>query len=259
MASTIAASRGMLVVTSAGNSGDNPWRQITFPADAEGILSVGAVRANGIHGWFSGYGPSADGRIKPELMALGVSAPYPSYDGRIRHGNGTSFSAPALCGAAACLWEAHPESTAEEVRMALIQSASHFATPNDSMGYGIPDIWKAHVLLGGWDSTSEGATLGTHGLKAFPNPVGTEGILRWVLDPRDFKPLEANEPLSWELTNATGERVAQGEVPAWTSTHVGGHIPLQDLGLASGVHSFSMRNEPGSWVRSTAILVVRAE
>ena len=257
VASAIAGSKGMLVVTSAGNSGDDPWRQITFPADAEGILSVGAVRANGTHGWFSGYGPSADGRIKPELMALGVSAPYPSYDGRIRHGNGTSFSAPALCGAAACLWEAHPDATAEEVRTALIQSASHFTTPNDSMGYGIPDLWKAHVLLGGWDGMSEDATLGTNGLRAFPNPLETDGMLRWVLDTEELEPLEANEPLLWELTNVAGERVAQGAVPAWTSG--GGHIPLQNLRLASGMHAFSLRNEQGSWVRSATILVVRAE
>ena len=125
------------------------------------------------------------------------------------------------------------------------------------MGYGIPDLWKAHVLLGGWDGMPEDATLGTNGLRAFPNPIETDGMLRWVLTHEDLESLEANEPLMWELTNAAGERVAQGAVPAWTSG--GGHIPLQNLGLASGMHAFSLRNVQESWIRSATILVVRAE
>ena len=148
-ASEIAASRGMIVVTSAGNNGDDPWRSITFPADAHNILSVGAVRENGTHAWFSGYGPSSDGRIKPEVMALGVATPYPRFDGTVGHGNGTSFASPILCGTAACLWQAHPNATALEIRQALIQSSHLHQAPNDSLGYGIPDLWKAHVLLGG--------------------------------------------------------------------------------------------------------------
>ena len=112
-ATTWAAEKGILCVTSAGNSGNSPWHFITAPADADGILAVGAVDNAGNHAAFSGWGPTPDGRTKPEVMALGVQAAYPHADGTIRNGNGTSFSSPLLCGAAACLWQAFPNATAQ--------------------------------------------------------------------------------------------------------------------------------------------------
>ena len=256
-ASSIAASRGIVVVTSAGNSGDDPWRRITFPADAPNILSVGAVRANGTHGWFSGYGPTADGRIKPDLMALGVSAPYPSYDGRVRNGNGTSFSAPALCGAAACLWQAHPSATAEDIRHALIQSASLHAAPNDSMGYGIPDLWKAHTLLGGWDGMAADAMFDERHIEAFPNPIACDGTLKWILDDFNNAEFQEQETIHWELVDALGAKVAQGQIPAWTTPRIAGHIELNELALTPGVYTLIVTDLDRIWSRKSQIVVVR--
>ena len=91
---------GMLVFNSAGNSGNSPWEKITAPADGDSVIAVGAVDAFGQHASFSGYGPSADGQIKPDLSGTGRDAYYIHPDGTIRPGNGTSFSSPILCGAA---------------------------------------------------------------------------------------------------------------------------------------------------------------
>jgi len=237
-ASEIAASRGMIVVTSAGNNGDDPWRSITFPADAKDILSVGAVRENGTHAWFSGYGPSSDGRIKPEVMALGVATPYPRFDGTVGHGNGTSFASPILCGAAACLWQAHPNATALEIRQALIQSSHLHQAPNDSLGYGIPDLWKAHVLLGGnpleWDNTakSDGAI--------FPNPVGVNGTIRWSFFSSSPN---SDDLLHWRIVSSEGALAAHGEVTHWNGE---GSLELSRHQLSEGLYVFTLQQKDGS-------------
>ena len=179
---SLAASKGILCVTSAGNSGNSAWHRITTPADAHDILAVGAVDANGTHASFSGFGPSADGRVKPEVMALGVAAAYPTHDTLVKTGNGTSFASPILCGLAACLWESAPHATAADVRWA-IRTSAHLATvPNDSMGYGIPDFGIARALLRPQVTEAPAA------VEVFPNPAtdrvrftlsgGTEGMAR---------------------------------------------------------------------------------
>ncbi len=143
----IAASRGILVITSAGNSGNKPWRYIGFPADGDSVLAIGAVDAFGTVTNFSSRGPSADGRVKPNVMAQGGQTVISDLGSGIQTGNGTSFSAPVLAGMAACLWQAFPEATAWEVFQAIEKSASLFEMPNDSMGYGIPDFEIARGLL----------------------------------------------------------------------------------------------------------------
>ncbi len=146
-AADMAASRGILTITSAGNSGNEPWHLIGFPADGDSVLAIGAVNPDGVVTGFSSRGPSADGRVKPNVMAQGGFSVISDLTTGIQTGAGTSFSAPILAGMAACLWQAYPDATAWEVFQAIEKSASLFEMPNDSMGYGIPDFEIARDLL----------------------------------------------------------------------------------------------------------------
>ncbi|MBK8340015.1 MAG: S8 family serine peptidase [Flavobacteriales bacterium] len=159
IAAGMAAQKGMIVVNSAGNSGQNDWYRISAPADAIGILAVGAVGSFRESAPFSGHGPSADGRVKPDVCAMGWGTAGLDIDGvHIATINGTSFSGPLVAGGVACLWQLHPDRSASEVMDAVRRSASHHAHPDQDFGYGIPDLWRAHLLLKGIDLTglSEG-------------------------------------------------------------------------------------------------------
>lgn len=143
-----AAEKGILVCNSAGNYADDPWLYIGAPADADSILTVGAVDPEGNWATFSSIGPTSDGRIKPTIVGQGqqtiVAAPW----GGIFAGDGTSFSSPLLAGMTACLWQANPDFTNMEVIQALIQSASQYTEPDEYLGYGMPDFQEADNILG---------------------------------------------------------------------------------------------------------------
>lgn len=148
IAAGIASQKGMIPVTSAGNSGQSEWRYIGAPADAFDILAVGAVGAGEEHAPFSSFGPTADGRVKPDVCAMGWGAIGLRIQGdSIAPLNGTSFASPILAGLVACLWQLHPERTASEVMQVVRESASLYESPNDSLGFGIPDFLVAHDLL----------------------------------------------------------------------------------------------------------------
>lgn len=145
-AATIAARKGMLVCVAAGNEGNKAWHWISAPADADSILAVGAVGVDSITSGFSSFGPSADGRIKPEVCAVGVSAAYlnPQSE-QVAFGNGTSFATPLIAGLAACLWSALPDENAMQIRERIIRSADRYNNPDsDQYGYGIPDAYAAY-------------------------------------------------------------------------------------------------------------------
>lgn len=168
IAAGIAAQKGMIPVQSSGNSGTSEWHFIGAPADAFDILAVGAVGAEGQHAPFSSWGPSADGRVKPDVMAMGWGAMGLRVQGdSIAPLNGTSFSSPILAGLVACLWQLHPDQTAHEVMDAVRRSAHLWTMPNDSMGYGIPDFMVAHALLTAGATEAEE---GSGSLSAYPNP-----------------------------------------------------------------------------------------
>ena len=147
IATTIAARKGMLVCVAAGNEAQSDWHKICVPADADSILSIGAVTATGEMSTFSSYGPSADGRVKPEVCAQGVQTALIAPDGTVVHSNGTSFAAPTIAGLAASLWSALPSENAMQIRQRIIHSADRALTPDyQQFGYGIPDAWKAYTL-----------------------------------------------------------------------------------------------------------------
>ena len=148
-AADIAASKGILVVNSAGNSGSDssfPW--IGAPADGDSVLTIGAVRLNDQRASFSSIGPTADGRIKPTVMACGQGSTIAvGSQGISTSGNGTSFSSPIMAGMVACLWQAFPNMSIMEVQEAIKQSGSYATDPNDYMGWGIPNFYGADSIL----------------------------------------------------------------------------------------------------------------
>jgi len=133
-ASDIAVSKGMPVVTSAGNSG---FDSITAPTDAFNIISVGSVTPTKGISYFSSRGPTADGRIKPEVCAQGTNPTIAKYDGGYGTGSGTSFAGPLAAGVVALIIQAHPDWTPYQIREALMRTASHAESPNTDFGWGI--------------------------------------------------------------------------------------------------------------------------
>lgn len=143
----IAVSKGLIVVNSAGNSGNGSWQYIGAPADGDSVFSIGSVDGNGGYSSFSSTGPTFDGRIKPNVVAQGSnSAIISANSGEIVTGSGTSFSSPITAGMVACLWQALPEKRNLEI-MELVQQSAHLANaPTNLLGYGIPDYLSAYDL-----------------------------------------------------------------------------------------------------------------
>lgn len=139
-----AVDKGMLFVCSAGNSGDKTWKKITPPADAENVLAVGAVDKKGVLAPFSSVGTTADGRIKPDVVAVGLFTDVLSASGQMSRANGTSFASPIMCGMVTCLWQALPQLTAKELLSLLRRSGDRATYPDNIYGYGVPDLWKAY-------------------------------------------------------------------------------------------------------------------
>lgn len=140
------ASKGIILVNSAGNSGMGPWKKISFPADANDIITVGALNPDKKNAPFSGVGPTQDGRVKPDVMALGSPANLISGRGSIVRDMGTSFSTPIVAGLVACLWQALPQKSATEIINLIRQTSSNNQKPDNIYGYGTPNFWRAYMV-----------------------------------------------------------------------------------------------------------------
>ena len=139
-----AAEKGLLLFSSAGNEGNSTWEKITFPADTEGILTVGSMTSQKERSRFSSKGLTADGRIKPDLVALGSGSCVVVGSGEISYGSGTSFATPILAGMGICLWQALPQLSPQELIDLLRQSGSQAERPDAELGYGLPNLYKAY-------------------------------------------------------------------------------------------------------------------
>ncbi len=201
IAAGIAARKGMIPVQSAGNNGSSDWHYIGAPADAIDILAVGATGTMREIAPFSSHGPSFDGRVKPDVAAVGWGTIGLGVSGtQVMPINGTSFSSPVVAGSVACLWQLHPDRTAQEIMAAVRQSASRHDAPDDDLGHGIPDFWRAHLLLGGRDLT------GLHGsvfLNVWPVPFSDHFIVELFSGPAGR--------ITLALHDATGRLVWEGE------------------------------------------------
>lgn len=160
----IAATKGILVVTAAGNSGPD---YISTPCDADEALCVGAVDNLGNYAPFSSVGPTSDGDIKPNIAATGWKTWLYVDDGSLVMGNGTSFASPLACGAAASLIQAHPWASVDQLKLAIQQSAHQYQTPDSLLGYGIPNFCQAYDSLTILAATY---TPNSEALNIFPNP-----------------------------------------------------------------------------------------
>lgn len=161
-----AISKGMVVVTSAGNEGAKAWQTITMPADVDGILAVGAITSDGFKSSFSSIGPTADGRIKPDVVALGSATATINSSGSLTTTNGTSVASPLITSLVAGLIQLFPNTSPQKIYEAIIYSASQSNNPDNQLGYGIPNFSRAKSYL-------------TYGklekdISVYPNPVKTK-------------------------------------------------------------------------------------
>jgi serine protease AprX len=198
IAANIASRKGIVVVSSAGNEGNGQWHYISAPADADSILTIGAVDAAGAYASFSGTGPSADGRIKPTVVAQGqgtfVSDPYSN---TVFSGNGTSFSCPVIAGLVASLWQAIPSANNMQIINAIVQSASQYSNPDSLLGFGIPNFDSARNSLLAVFNPYYGK--GDFIEKIFPNPFKNQLNINFYAD--------SNSQYTTEIFDLSGKRV----------------------------------------------------
>ena len=153
-ASDLAASKGILVVNSAGNYGGGPWFKIGAAADGDSVLAVGATDTLGVRIGFSSMGPTADGRIKPNVMAVGAGAATCAIPGPgVALVSGTSFAGPIMAGLATCLWQALPNRQAYQILDLLERCSNRSTNPDTLNGYGVPNLQRA-LTLAGWSPST---------------------------------------------------------------------------------------------------------
>ena len=143
----LAAKKGIIPFLAVGNEGGNSWHFLITPSDGDSVVAVGAVNAAGVIGGFSSYGPSADGQIKPDMASVGVAALVQTTSNTVGTSNGTSFACPNMAGLGAILWQGFPEYNNMKIVRTLQQAGSKFTTPDDRVGYGIPNMKTAFSLL----------------------------------------------------------------------------------------------------------------
>lgn len=194
-AADIAASKGILVVSSAGNERTGIWKRIIAPSDGDGVLAVGAVDGYNLIASFSSAGPSFDRRIKPDVVAQGVSVPVQIQTSVAGRSNGTSFSCPIISGMSACIMQAVPKATGCDIISAIHEASDSYLSPDSLYGYGIPDMAKLIVKL-----QDKLAIRPLNGSVVSPNPF--RDILTVTF-------MEAPQSVSLEIFSASGNLIAK--------------------------------------------------
>lgn len=236
----LAFSKGMLIVTSAGNEGrdSNLWKRITFPADANNILAVGAVQnSDFLKTDFSSPGPTADGRIKPDVMAVGGETTYINNASVISTGNGTSYSAPLITGLAAGLWQKYPELTNVELKNLIIQSGDNYDNPNNNYGHGIPSYIRASYIREGIEVGID--TDSRDKLIIYPNPVNGKYV--------NVKLKEMLLIASIEIINIHGQKIIKQAIENTD------HLKIDVSNIQEGL--YLVRINDGNSIDQTSLVV----
>ncbi len=195
-----AASKGIIVVTSAGNEGRNTWQRITAPADADSVLAVAAVTANQAYVAFSSIGPSADGRIKPEVAAMGSATTVGRPNNSVGTSNGTSFSSPLIAGLAAGIKQAFPTFSAMKIRELIIRSSSQYDNPDEFLGFGVPNFERVRELADFEQIVQDSGET----LFIYPNPVSKESSLKAIVTDSEIA-----VPLVVKIYDSVGRKVLE--------------------------------------------------
>jgi len=231
-AAEIAASKGILVVNSAGNERSSAWKYIIFPSDGDNVLAVGAVDGNNLIADFSSAGPSADGRIKPDNVSMGVSVPVQISGSSVVRSSGTSFSCPVLSGMAACLMQAVPGAINTDIIKVLHSCADKYSFPDSLYGYGIPD-----VILALKELQYQYVKNPDDGILIYPNP--TKGNFEIILS-------EAPENFTIEIFTITGKLILRKTY----SDYAGRDIRITDFQKREqGIYFLKVVNASGVRVR----------
>ncbi|MGB3852566.1 MAG: S8 family serine peptidase [Tunicatimonas sp.] len=218
----LAAKKGILCVISAGNEGSGRWRYVSPPADAIDVLSVGAVSSSGDRVSFSSFGPTADGRVKPDVSALGLQTVVVNARGDVVRSNGTSFSAPLITGLTAGVWEAFPKETNLEIIERIRLAGNSALAPNNELGYGIP-TFSAALLV----PTPDEEEIREANYRVYPNPIESGKLFI------EAKTRDLSFPVEVFVYNSTGQRVMQTR---FTSGAFSPTLSLDTSGLGQGVY-----------------------
>lgn len=221
-AANTAVSLGVIVVNAAGNEAQTSWRKIIPPADGDSVIAAGAVNSAGVIASFSSLGPTADGRIKPDFCALGLSVYLANWGGGYGFGSGTSFATPLIAGGIALLLEGRQNWTIGDILTNMKAASSRRYLPNNTYGWGIPDFYAAYSGLPGPVGTDEAIVVA-------PHPAVDSAIFYLTATKRGFGELSIHDlsgnmvrkiavasegpdvlRISWDGKNERGEVAASG-------------------------------------------------
>jgi len=246
IAADMAVKKGILVVTAAGNSGSSTTdaKYVGCPADADSVLTIGAVDKNGNIAGFSSWGPNGAGLLKPNVVSVGLGTVIATPAGNAGGGSGTSYACPNMAGLVACLWQAFPEFTNMEIMNAVQQSSSKYSSPDFRFGYGIPNFRIAYNMLQTLrEARTKEAILGDKWIKAYPVPFnsGFKVVLK----------APGTGRASLQLTNIVGQIIETREIDVQE-----GELYIIDYpgvrGLAKGV--YYIRYKQGSNKQTLSLL-----
>lgn len=210
-----AAGKGMIIVTAMGNEGPGE-STLWSPADAPGVISVGSIAADGLLSTFSAQGPTADGRIKPEVVAQGEACALSSISGNVYYSRGTSFAAPVIASGAALIKEAYPNWTVYDVQAAFAAYSTQ-TSQNNQTGWGVPDFF---AIITHFHANMDSAFV----LKAYPNPASLTITFEWT----NLKPITI-----LTIYNILGQKMGSYSSISLDPTH---SLPVKVYPFPAGVY-----------------------